>query len=108
MSFIGDIGGVVDVLIFVLGIIINPVQYLNFILKALEKLFLAKTKDNKMFNQIPKIKQNGKHKFSTAKKQVPDHLRGTIVEENVMMHYPIKLNKVQVFKLFMLNVFSKC
>lgn len=44
MNFIGDIGGVVDVILLVLGIFINPFQEHSFVMKALKKLYLVKSK----------------------------------------------------------------
>lgn len=43
MNFIGDIGGVVDVILIFLGMFIYPFQEHSFKMKALKKLYLVKT-----------------------------------------------------------------
>lgn len=69
MDFIGDIGGVSEVFIFMLGIFIIPFSKFSFVLKAVQKLFLAKTKDGNIFDQKGYFKSNGKRRFSTLKRQ---------------------------------------
>ena len=38
-----DLGGVMEVIIFVFGIFLFPVSEFSFIMKALQKLYLART-----------------------------------------------------------------
>jgi hypothetical protein len=63
MDLIGDIGGVLEVFITIFGILLFPVSEHSFVMKALEKLFLARTLDDSMFVKTKLIKKNKKRKF---------------------------------------------
>lgn len=43
LDLIGDMGGILDILISVIGIFIFPSTEFSFIIKALQKLYLART-----------------------------------------------------------------
>ena len=45
LDLIGDLGGVFEICFQVLGFFILPISYHSFIIKALKKIFLIKTKD---------------------------------------------------------------
>ena len=49
LEIIGDLGGVMEVFLFCLAIIVRPFAVFSFNMKALQKMFLAKTFDNKLF-----------------------------------------------------------
>lgn len=55
INFIGDIGGVVDVILVAIGIFINPFQEHSLTITALKKLFLVKTKMKSPF--VPDLKE---------------------------------------------------
>jgi hypothetical protein len=63
MDLIGDLGGVFEVIITIFGIFVFPMSQHSFVMKALEKLFLARTLDNSMFVKTKLIKKNRKRKF---------------------------------------------
>ena len=46
---IGDLGGVNELLKSVIGLIITPISSHSFILKALNIMYFANTKNNKVF-----------------------------------------------------------
>lgn len=48
MDILGDLGGVIEILMIVLGTFLYPISEHSFILKALQKLYLARTKDAKL------------------------------------------------------------
>ena len=48
---LGDFGGVVQVLEAITALILAPIASMNFNLRSIEKLFLAKTKDDGLFQQ---------------------------------------------------------
>ena len=43
LDLIGDLGGVLEVIIFVFGVFLFPISEFSFVMKALEKLYLART-----------------------------------------------------------------
>jgi hypothetical protein len=47
MQFIGSIGGVIDIIIFVFSILVNPISEFSFILSVIQNLYLIKVKDKK-------------------------------------------------------------
>ena len=51
---LGDVGGVLEVITFVFGIILLPVSYHSFILKASSKFFMARTRNDNLFRQKKK------------------------------------------------------
>ena len=49
--FLGDLGGVIEFLVFISNLILMPIAEYSYNLKALEKLFVAKTQDNSLFKK---------------------------------------------------------
>lgn len=49
IDFLGDIGGVLEVISFGFGLILLPISYHSFILKASRKFFMARTCDDNLF-----------------------------------------------------------
>ena len=47
----GDLGGVLEVLIGFLGVLLFPISEHSFIMKALSILYLARTKDKHVFTK---------------------------------------------------------
>jgi hypothetical protein len=57
MDLIGEMGGVIEIIVIIFGVIIYPISKQSFILKATSKLFKARTTDDDIFKK-PKINQN--------------------------------------------------
>jgi hypothetical protein len=51
MDLVGDLGGVFEVVISIIGIFMFPISNHSFVFKALEKLFLARTLDTSIFEK---------------------------------------------------------
>jgi hypothetical protein len=49
LDLLGDLGGVTEVIMIVFGLFIFPVSEHSFIIKAVKKLYMAKTKNDKLF-----------------------------------------------------------
>ena len=45
VDLIGDLGGVMEVFLFIFGIVLYPISKMSFILKATKMLFHARTSD---------------------------------------------------------------
>ena len=61
LGFLGQIGGVTEILIFLTGIIMNPISEQSFILKTIKLLYLARTVDDNLLKKKTRAKaKNGK------------------------------------------------
>lgn len=52
IDLLGDLGGQIEIYLFVFGWIMFALSERSFTLKATKNLFLAKTKDKNMFNRV--------------------------------------------------------
>ena len=57
IDFIGDLGGVLEILVMIFGIVLYPLSEFQFNLKAINLLFMARTSDKFIFEE-PKIARN--------------------------------------------------
>ena len=67
MDLVGDIGGVLGVFISILELVIGPISDYSFSQSMIQNLFLAHTKDKKIFKSDKskrKIKDSKKQKFN--------------------------------------------
>jgi hypothetical protein len=106
IDLIGNLGGVFEIIVKVLGLFFLPISSHSFVMKALEKLFLARTLDTSMFVKAKLENKNKKRKFRSLKAKIPEVFKNTPVEAEARNHYPIKLSFLNNIKLFMLNLFS--
>ena len=108
LDFIGDIGGVIDILIASFGYIFYKLSQFSFNLKFFEKLFLARSKQNKLFKiESLKKKNSNKNKFKTIKHYSFER-KETI--SNIEHYFPIKLSfklKIRLFLLLHLRFLSR-
>ena len=49
LDLLGDLGGVTEVIMIAFGIFLFPVSRHSFTIKATKKLFMARTRDQKLF-----------------------------------------------------------
>ena len=54
---IGDLGGVFEILVLIFGFFVNPISEHSFTMKALEKLYLAKTKQTDLLQKPSTLKK---------------------------------------------------
>lgn len=54
LGLIGNIGGVLELLIMIFGIVMFPFSYHKFVLNSIKTFFLARTQDNNLFRHKPK------------------------------------------------------
>ena len=62
LSLMGDIGGVIEILILLTAAFIGPINEHLFNLKAIQKLYLARTRQQNLFNVKLNKKQVKKRK----------------------------------------------
>ena len=58
LDLIGDLGGVLEIFVLFFNIFVGPISEFSFLLKAIEKLFLAQTKDPSIFKKTSMTKKN--------------------------------------------------
>ena len=56
LDLLGDLGGVLEVLLFVAGLFILPLSEFSFNLKALSLLYMGKTSNPELFRLPKKVK----------------------------------------------------
>jgi len=49
LDLLGDVGGVSSILIFVFSFICDPITHHSFVMKAMKKLYMVRTKDDTVF-----------------------------------------------------------
>ena len=112
MDLIGDLGGVLEVITFMFGIFLVPISEFSFVIKALQKLYLARTTQTGLFKNDKMRKKKNKTKFKTIKTLTPSKFKDTPLETEVNMHYPIKLRLCTSLKLYIMStlgcLFCKC
>ena len=54
LDLIGDLGGVLEVFSLIFGLFVAPIAEHSFTMRAMRKLFLAKTKDRGLFRPMKK------------------------------------------------------
>jgi hypothetical protein len=89
------------------GILVFPVSKFSFTIKAMSILFLARTKDNELFEKAELLNKKNKHKYKTMKAKVPKEFYDTPLTQEAAIHRPIKLNSNLNFLLFLYTRF-KC
>tara|TARA_B110000285_G_C15075134_1_gene590288 strand:- start:688 stop:855 length:168 start_codon:yes stop_codon:yes gene_type:complete len=52
----GDLGGVIEIILFLAGSFMKPISYHSYILNVVKKLFVAKTKQTGMFKKRDVLK----------------------------------------------------
>ena len=92
IDLLGDLGGVMEVLLFVFGFIFFPFSEHNYIIRALQKLYMARTTNDKIF----KRRRIDTKEFNLSKK---DH-------GEIKSHKAIKLSSVKFLKLYFNRLFS--
>jgi len=108
VNALGDLGGVAQIAAFLLSIIFYPIAHHSFVLKALERLYLASTSDANLFSRTfdtAKIykRKHFKNKYLTYKKDMPPIFKDTKVEKEIRNHYPIKISLWNSIKLFFIR-----
>ena len=49
IDLLGDLGGVTEVIMLMFGFFLYPISEHSYVMRATSRMFLAKTKDNKLF-----------------------------------------------------------
>jgi hypothetical protein len=46
---LGDLGGLIEIILSIAGLIVTPIAYHSYVIKAISKLYVARTKDSELF-----------------------------------------------------------
>jgi hypothetical protein len=91
LGFVGDLGGVLEIIIAVFGILVFPFEEYSFSIKAIQKLYLAQTNASEgLFKTV-----SNKRLLKKSKHKLPSDYENTEVENVINTHFPIKLSKTQ-------------
>ena len=99
---LGDVGGVLEVITFVFGIILLPVSYHSFILKASSKFFLARTRNDNLFRQKKKS-QKEMRKESKIMESF-----GSMLEKHVRQNREINISFCDSSRIFLTRAIHSC
>ena len=93
LDLFADMGGVFEIFVFFAGMLLFPLSEYSFKLRAIETLFLAKTKDSSMFrSKKPKKKGKG------VKLEMVEH----------QDHFPVKLTVWARIRAYLLPITPIC
>jgi hypothetical protein len=58
LAFLGDLGGVTELIVLLFGFFIYPISRFSFNIKAMENWFMVRTSDNSLFKIGDEEKKN--------------------------------------------------
>jgi hypothetical protein len=101
LDLLGDLGGVTEVIMICFGIFLFPISEHSFTMKAAQKFFLARTKENSLL-------MAKKSKF-TEETAIPKNQMGNEFYLNELkMHRYICVSPKDNFLLYLANQLGKC
>lgn len=110
-DLLGELGGVMEVLILFFGLFLFPISEHSFYLNAIKKLFFAKTHDDEVFVAKTRAEIKLQKKRSLEKKftrKLTDRARGYSNEGEIKSHRYVRLRILDDVKLFFSNHFKLC
>ena len=90
MDLIGDLGGVMDLIIVIFGLLLYPYSQYSYNLEMQRCLYKARTNDNEMFKKVKEKVKKMKTHFHINKK----------MKLELSKHHSIILAPLDKFKLF--------
>lgn len=108
-NLLGDLGGVVRVLLSMFGVLIYPLNHYLFVINSARKLYLARTREQNIFEDPSKSRCNTKIEQKmlnfTDPKNIPCSY-GKSLKLEVLKHRYIYLTFKDTVLLFLNNVFN--
>jgi hypothetical protein len=105
LNLITELGGVYELLFYIVGIFVLPISQMKFYLKAIRKLYMVHynkefDKESDVFKENKNVlRNNGKHKYQVIQD------KAFFAQELKHIH-PIVLKRFETFKLFILTNFK--
>ena len=97
MALLGDLGGVTEVIMLVLGIILFPISESSYNMASAKRMFLARTKDDNFFVDVDE--ETKKKKFLT---NLPDGIKSKLKNE-ISKHRIIKISSFDKYMYYWQN-----
>lgn len=97
VALLGDLGGVTEVIMLVLGIILFPISESSYNMMSTKRMFLARTKDDKFFRDVDE--EAKKKKFLA---DLPDGIRSRLKNE-IQKHRIIRITLFDKLCYYMHN-----
>ena len=110
MDILGDLGGVIEILMIVLGTFLYPISEHSFILKALSKLYMARTRDEQLLHKNHIEAENlEKDEEDDQKGQVKRKRRLSKAEKReIDKHRFIKISIKDSVMLYVSEILGRC
>ena len=96
LDLLGDLGGVLEVLLLVSGAFFYSYSEYSFVIKAMQKLFLARSFEKNIFER--KTENADVKQFALSKKELKE----------LKYHKRIKLSNRKICKLYFSKTFESC
>ena len=106
LDLLGDIGGIVEVLLICFVFVMDPISHFSFLNKAGHKLFLAKTKDNHLFehkHHHTDVVEEAKKVSAEESKKIPPK-----VFEELNCHRNIHIRTSDKIKIYLTMLLGRC
>lgn len=113
-NLLSDLGGVMAIMVSFFGIIFHPISKFMYYMNAIKRLFLARTREQKLFIEPKKgmysSKAEGEMMYYLDERNFPKHLDDRTRKE-IGKHRLIRLSNGDKFLLFIMHnfpFFSRC
>ena len=104
LDLFGDLGGVQSVMFMICGALLSPISEHSFFIKAISKLYLARTKDNSLFADRKSKKAQQKLKKNQKVSKTIDLKEAKSFSRNRVIKFSVR----QKVNLYFQNMFSGC
>lgn len=106
LGVLGDLGGIVEVLMIIFGFFLFPISEHSFYLKAARMLYFARTKDKTLFQEPNDPELSDKlEKYMDPEKFA--NISNSKLKQEIEKHHIIRLSICNNVKLFMANILNR-
>lgn len=102
VALLGDLGGVTEVIMLVLGIVLFPISESSYNILSTKRMFLARTGDDNLFVELSEEK---KRKIFGDSKHLEEGLQ-TMPPDEIRKHRFVKMNRKDTLCYYLQNQFG--
>ena len=90
MMVLGSLGGIGNIMVIIFGFLFFPISEHSFLMKAIKKFYMARTKDQTLFPQLGEFRTNKLNEKidgmlqKDASKEAADKLKSTIYTHRIV------------------------
>ena len=106
LDVLGDLGGIVEIIMIIFGFLLYPVSEHSFYLRASRMLFFARTKEEKIFEKNNNPDEEDKLEKYMDVSEFADGSNSKLVSE-IKKHHIIRLSMCDNVKLFIANIINR-